>query len=282
MGGIQVKELLTAGVHFGHPVKRSNPKMKPYVFGARNGVYVIDLQKTSRFFASASRFVKGVIAQGQHILFVGTREPIRDLIKHEAMRCGMGYVNQRWLGGTLTNFQTIRKSLETLRRLETGKAEDGWSALSKKEIGQLDKELVRLNRNLEGIKTMATLPGALFVADTRTDTIAIHEANRLGIPVLGIVDTDCDPDLIQFPIPGNDDAIRSIRLLTSRITDAILEARLALEPFPADGAPTETLPSGAEFAAVHEGNGGLEIFPGPGSSPPAQSATPEGSSPTPA
>ncbi len=273
MDGVPIKELLTAGVHFGHPVKRWNPKMKPYIFGARNGVYVIDLQKTSRFFAAACRVVKEVIAQGQHVLFVGTREPIRDLIKHEATRCGMGYVNQRWLGGTLTNFQTIRKSLETLRRLETGKAEDGWTALSKKEVGQLDKEMARLNRNLEGIKAMATLPGALFVADTRTDTIAVHEANRLGIPVLGIVDTDCDPDLIQFPIPGNDDAIRSIRLLTSRIADAILEARAALEPFPPEGAPTETMPPGAELPAALEGIGSLEMSPGPGASPPEGSPT---------
>ena len=222
---IEIKELLSAGVHFGHLVKRWNPKMKRFIFGARNGVYIIDLQKTCRGFAAAGRFIQETVAQGQNVLFVGTREPIRALIKDEATRCKMFYVNQRWLGGTLTNFQTIRKSIETLKRLEAGKADDGWAALPKKEIGHLEKEMLRLNHNLEGIKAMTTLPGALFVADTRTDNIAVREANRLGIPVIGIVDTDCDPDLIQFPIPGNDDAIRSIRQVTSRIADAICESQ---------------------------------------------------------
>ena len=217
-----MKELLEAGVHFGHQTKRWNPKMKKYIFGKRNGIYIIDLQKTLKLFKEASGFIADLAGQGKRILFVGTKRQAQDAILEEANRCGMFYVNNRWLGGTLTNFSTVRRSIERLKELEAilGDAE---KELSKKERAQLDHEREKLQKNLIGIREMDALPDALFVIDPKKEYIAVKEAKKLGIPVVGIVDTNCDPEDIDFVIPGNDDAIRAIRLFTQKIADAVLE-----------------------------------------------------------
>jgi small subunit ribosomal protein S2 len=217
-----MKELLEAGVHFGHQTKRWNPKMKKYIFGKRNGIYIIDLQKTLKLFKEASAFIADLAGQGKRILFVGTKRQAQDAILEEANRCGMFYVNNRWLGGTLTNFSTVRKSIERLKEIESllGDAE---KEMSKKERAALDREREKLQKNLIGIREMDGLPDALFVIDPKKEYIAVKEAKKLGIPVVAIVDTNCDPEDIDYVIPGNDDAIRAIRLFTQKIADAVLE-----------------------------------------------------------
>ena len=229
MPGIAIKDLLEAGVHFGHQTKRWNPKMKQYIFGERNGIYVIDLSKTAKRFEEAETYLTNLAADGRTILFVGTKRQAQDVIAEEAVRCGMFYVNQRWLGGLLTNFITIQRSLGRLRDLEAMEADGRYESLSKKEIARSEKEKKKLLKNLEGIRHMSRLPHAVFMVDTRKEKIAVDEARKLKIPVIGIVDTNCDPDEIDYVIPGNDDALRSIRLFVSKIADAILEGRALRE-----------------------------------------------------
>lgn len=223
MAVIRMKELLEAGVHFGHQTRRWNPKMKSYIFGARNGIHIIDLQKTVRLFRTTYEFVTKIVSEGYSVLFVGTKKQGRDSIVEESERCGMFYVVNRWLGGTMTNFQTIRKSIARLRELEMMKEDGTINRYKKKEILMMDKELAKLNKNLGGIKDMDELPGAIFVVDPKREKIAVKEARRLDIPVIAIADSNCDPDEIDFIIPGNDDAIRAIRLICSKIADACIE-----------------------------------------------------------
>ncbi|MGD2149851.1 MAG: 30S ribosomal protein S2 [Desulfobacterales bacterium] len=225
MAYITMKELLESGVHFGHQTKRWNPKMKPYIFGARNGIYIIDLQKTVRMFRTVYDFVVDTISGGKMLLFVGTKKQARDSIYEEANRCEMFYVHNRWLGGMLTNFQTIKKSIERLNYLNTIVNDGSINLFPKKEGLKLEKERVKLDNNLGGIRTMNDLPGALFVVDPKNEAIAVREGRRLGIPIIAIVDTNCNPDEIDYIIPGNDDAIRAIRLITSRIADACIEGK---------------------------------------------------------
>ena len=225
MTPIAVKDLLEAGVHFGHQTKRWNPKMKEFIFGERNGIYIIDLGKTARRFHEAEEFVSNMAAEGRTVLFVGTKRQAQDAIAEEAQRCGMFFVNQRWLGGLLTNFTTIQRSLGRLRELEAMSTDGRYESLSKKEIARIEKEKRKLQKNLDGIRHMSRLPDALFVVDTRNEQIAVDEARKLKIPVIGIVDTNCDPDQVDFPVPGNDDALRAIRLFASRMADAVLEGR---------------------------------------------------------
>jgi small subunit ribosomal protein S2 len=222
---IAMKDLLEAGVHFGHQTKRWNPKMKEYIFGERNGIYIIDLGKTVKLFKEAEEFVTNLAADGRTILFVGTKRQAQDVIAEEAVRCGMFFVNQRWLGGLLTNFNTIQRSLGRLRDIESMSTDGRYDSLSKKEIARLEKERRKLEKNLEGIRGMARLPDAVFIVDTRNEKIAVDEARKLKIPVIGIVDTNCDPDEVDFRIPGNDDALRAIRLFAARIADAVLAGR---------------------------------------------------------
>ncbi len=223
MSSISMKELLEAGVHFGHQTKRWNPKMKPYIFGARNGIYIIDLQKTVRYFKSAYSYVKDTAEQGTTVLFVGTKKQAQDSIAEEALRCGQYYVNQRWLGGMQTNFSTVKQSIERLKKLDTMFEDGTIDAYTKKEALKMNKEREKLEKVLGGIKNMTKLPGLMFVIDPKNEEIAVQEAKTLGIPVVAIVDTNCDPDMIDYVIPGNDDAIRAIRLLTAKIADAIIE-----------------------------------------------------------
>jgi small subunit ribosomal protein S2 len=225
LSGIALKDLLEAGVHFGHQTKRWNPKMKQFIFGERNGIYIIDLAKTAKLFRDAEQFVSSLAADGRTVLFVGTKRQAQDAIAEEAQRCGMFFVNQRWLGGLLTNFSTIQRSLARLRDLEAMETDGRYESLSKKEIAQIEKEKRKLQKNLEGIRNMSRLPDALFVVDTRKEKIAVDEARKLKIPVIGVVDTNCDPDEVDYVIPGNDDALRAIRLFASRIADAITAGR---------------------------------------------------------
>lgn len=222
MAQITMKELLEAGVHFGHQTKRWNPKMKPYIFGARNGIYIIDLQKTVRMFRNSYDFVCDTVAKGKSVLFVGTKKQARDAVYEEANRCEMFYVHNRWLGGMLTNFQTIKKSIDRLNYLNTIMNDGTINLFPKKERLKLGKERVKLDNSLGGIRNMNGLPGVIFVVDPKNEAIAVREGRRLGIPIVGIVDTNCDPDDIDYVIPGNDDAIRAIRLITSRIADACI------------------------------------------------------------
>jgi small subunit ribosomal protein S2 len=223
MSSISMKELLEAGVHFGHQTKRWNPKMKPYIFGARNGIYIIDLQKTVRYFKTAYNFVKDSVQNGNTVLFVGTKKQAQDSVAEEAVRCGMHYVNQRWLGGMLTNFSTVKQSIDRLKRIDVMFEDGTIEAYPKKEMLKFEKERAKLQKILGGIKGMHKLPGLMFVIDPKNEEIAIQEANKLGIPVVAIVDTNCDPDPIDYVIPGNDDAIRAIRLLSSKMADAVIE-----------------------------------------------------------
>jgi small subunit ribosomal protein S2 len=225
LAAIAMKDLLEAGVHFGHQTKRWNPKMKEFIFGERNGIYIIDLGKTVKLFQQAEEFVSRLAAEGRTILFVGTKRQAQDVVAEEAQRSGMFYVNERWLGGLLTNFATIQRSLGRLRDLETMATDGRYETLSKKEIARSEKERRKLLRNLEGIRGMSRLPDAVFVVDTRKEKIAVDEARKLKIPVIGIVDTNCDPDEVEYVIPGNDDALRAIRLLVSRIADAAISGR---------------------------------------------------------
>ena len=242
MPAVTMKELLEAGVHFGHQTRRWNPKMKPYIYGARNGIYIIDLQQTVKMFDEVYQFIVRTVSQGEEVLFVGTKRQAQATIEEQAQRCGMPYVNHRWLGGTLTNFKVIRTSVERLKKIEEMAAEGKLDLLPKKEVLRVQREYAKLERNVGGIKNMERLPGALFVVDPNHEEIAVREARKMGIPVVAIVDTNCDPDMIDYIIPGNDDAIKAIRLFTTKIADACIEGRemhqklLRVEPEVAAGA----------------------------------------------
>jgi small subunit ribosomal protein S2 len=229
MAYITMKELLEAGVHFGHQTKRWNPKMKPYIFGARNGIYIIDLQKTVRMFKDVYDFVVETVAKGKAVLFVGTKKQARESVYEEANRSEMFYVHNRWLGGMLTNFQTIKKSIDRLNYLNNIENDGSINLFPKKERLKLSKERIKLDSSLGGIRNMRGTPGAMFVVDPKNEAIAVREGHRLGIPIIAIVDTNCDPDDIDYIIPGNDDAIRAIRLITSRIADACIEGNRRYE-----------------------------------------------------
>ena len=223
-----MKELLESGVHFGHQVKRWNPKMKRYIFGERNGIYIIDLQKTLKGLEEAYNFVRQMSATGAGALFVGTKKQAQDAVMEEAKRASAFYINQRWLGGMLTNFLTVKKSIERLKKIEAMKEDGTMNLLPKKEVSSLEKERAKLEKNLSGIKEMTTLPGLLFIIDPKKERIAIAEARKLSIPIVAVVDTNCDPDEVDYVIPGNDDAIRAIKLLTSKMANAVMEGREAL------------------------------------------------------
>src|SRR5580692_3169985 len=246
-----MKELLEAGVHFGHQTRRWNPRMKEYIFGERNGIYIIDLQKTLKLFKDAMRYVGEVAAQGKTVLFVGTKRQAQEAVAEEATRCNQYYVNQRWLGGLLTNMSTVQKSIKRLKELDAMAAEGNWDGRAKKEIIRLERERKHLNQNLAGIKDMNGLPDILFVIDSNKEAIAVDEARKLGIPVVAVVDTNCDPEKVDYVIPGNDDALRAIRLFTTKVADAVYEGRqLATEQDfvpekiaeSADEAPVEEMP----------------------------------------
>ncbi len=225
MVSVTMKELLEAGVHFGHQTKRWNPKMKEYIFGQRNGIYIIDLQKTIRVFKDALQFIRGVAESGKEVLMVGTKKQAQDIVRELSLKCESSYVNQRWLGGLLTNFSVIRGSVEKLIELDEMKEDGRWGLLSKKEQSKLEKVFRKLSKNIGGIKNMLELPGALFVIDSTKEEIAIFEARKLNIPVVAVVDTNGDPENIDHPIPGNDDAVRAIELFTSKISEAIIEGK---------------------------------------------------------
>jgi len=250
---ISMKELLEAGVHFGHQTKRWNPKMKEYIFGERNGIYIIDLQKTLKLFKEAMRFVGEMASQGKNVLFVGTKRQAQEAIAEEATRCQMFYVNQRWLGGLLTNNTTIQRSIKRLKELDA-LAADGYTGRSKKEITRLERERKHLQMNLAGIRDMPGLPDYLFVIDSNKEEIAVREARKLGIPVVAVVDTNCDPDMVDYPIAGNDDALRAIRLFASKIADAVIEGRalateqeFAAERIVTDETPIEEIPEYTQY-----------------------------------
>jgi len=250
VANIQMKELLEAGVHFGHQTRRWNPKMKPFIFGKRNGIHIVDLQKTLHHFEDSAEFIRDLAANGRNVLFVGTKRQAQDAIREEAERCGMFYMNHRWLGGTMTNFRTIRKSIQRFKEIEEILSNED-SHLTKKERIHLERQRRKMDRAFGGIKDMEDLPDALFVIDTVHEHIAIKEANRLGIPVVAVVDTNSDPEEVDFPIPGNDDAIRAIRLFTSRIADNILEGlNLADERFVGDD---DEAAAPAEISVEEEG-----------------------------
>jgi small subunit ribosomal protein S2 len=251
MSYINMKELLEAGVHFGHQTKRWNPKMKPYIFGARNGIYIIDLQKTIELFDKAFEFIRKVSSGGGSILFVGTKKQAQESIGAEAERCGMFYVNERWLGGTLTNFVTIRKTIDRLKKLEALLSAETVDSLPKKEVAGLVSQREKLTRNIGGIKEMVDLPDCIFMVDPKKERIAVSEANKLHIPIVAIVDTNCNPDKIDYVVPGNDDAIRAIRLFSSRMADAILEGKQETGVGPADEAKKDE-PVKAEPAEERE------------------------------
>ncbi len=244
MTSIAIKDLLEAGVHFGHQTRRWNPKMKPYIFGTRNGIYIVNLSLTATLFGEAEAFVRDLAANGKTVLFVGTKRQAQDIVAEEARRCGMFFVNQRWLGGLLTNFVTIQRSIARLRDLEA-MAEDGrYETFSKKEIARKEKEKRKLHKNLDGIRHMARLPDAVFVVDTQKEKIAVDEARKLKIPVIGIVDTNCNPDDVDYVIPGNDDALRSLRLFLSRIAEAAIAGRGLRDA--AQNAPLDASPGAAD------------------------------------
>lgn len=225
MGVVSMKNLLEAGVHFGHQTRRWNPKMAKYIFTERNGIYIIDLQKTVKKLDEAYNFVREIAENGEEILFVGTKKQAGDSVKEEAERCGMHYVNARWLGGMMTNFKTIRRRIQRLEQLRTMQEDGTFELLPKKEVVKLNLEIEKLEKFLGGIKNMKKLPGALFIVDPRKERIAVAEAKNLGIPIIAIVDTNCDPDEIDYVIPGNDDAIRAVKLIAGAMADAVIEAR---------------------------------------------------------
>ena len=229
MPAISMKELLEAGVHFGHQTKRWNPKMKEYIFGERNGIYIIDLQKTLKMFKDAARFVGEMAAQGKNVLFVGTKRQAQEAVSEEAKKCGAFFVNHRWLGGTLTNWATLQKSIKRLKLLKAMTEDGRMEQLSKKERARLDREMKHLFQNLEGIENMTQLPDAMFVIDSNAEEIAVKEARRMGVPVVSVVDTNCDPDVVDWIIPGNDDALRAIRLFTSKISESVAEGKAAYQ-----------------------------------------------------
>ncbi len=283
MVSVTMKELLEAGVHFGHQVRRWNPKMKEYIFGERNGIYIIDLQKTQRMFRDALGFVSNAIAEdrGKTVLFVGTKRQAQDAVREEAERAGQYYVNQRWLGGLLTNFQTVQKSIKRLKELETMQTDGRYEKLTKKERIKLDREREGLNKNLSGIKSMNRLPDIVFIIDVRKEEIAVAEANRLGIPIVAVVDTNCSPEGIDYVIPGNDDALRAVRLFASRIADSILEGQQIAteggvvaqsEADAAEGDAAATAEAGTESAG--EPTGATASVNEPIATPPATVAVP--------
>ncbi len=247
---VTMKELLEAGVHFGHQTKRWNPKMKEFIFGERNGIYIIDLQKTYRLLQEALQHVQELAAQGRIILFVGTKRQAQEAVAQEAQRCGMPYVNERWLGGLMTNFVTVRKSLDRLKELEMVAGDSRQERLTKKELARLEKERLKLEKNLLGIKGMKSVPDAVFVIDTRKEAIAVKEARKLKVPVIGIVDTNCDPDEVDYVIPGNDDALRAIKLFAGRMADAILAGRGLREARAAESTAADKASAPAEDEAA--------------------------------
>jgi len=277
-----MKELLEAGVHFGHQVRRWNPKMKEYIFGERNGIYIIDLQKTQRMFREAIAFVTNLIAEdkGKTVLFVGTKRQAQDAIREESEKCGQYYVNQRWLGGLLTNFQTVQKSIKRLKDLESMQTDGRYEKMTKKERIKLDRERESLNKNLSGIKSMNRLPDVVFIIDVKKEEIAVAEANRLGIPIVAVVDTNCSPEGIDYVIPGNDDALRAVRLFASRIADAIVEGNqiateggvVATEPVE-DGGEGEAGPDEGAAGGALAAEVGSEVNNGGVSNGEAQSAS---------
>lgn len=271
MASVTMKELLEAGVHFGHQIRRWNPKMKEYIFGERNGIYIIDLQKTQRMFRDAIQFVTNMVGEdrGKTVLFVGTKRQAQDAIREEAERAGMYYINQRWLGGLLTNFQTVQKSIKRLKDLEAMQTDGRAEKLTKKENIKLDRERESLNKNLSGIKSMTRLPDIVFIIDVRKEEIAVAEANRLGIPVVAVVDTNCSPEGIDYIIPGNDDALRAVRLFASRIADAVLEGQQMI----AEGAEAAAEGDGASQTEATEGDGD-----GGGATKPRRSASADNTS----
>jgi len=250
---ITMKELLEAGVHFGHQTKRWNPRMKEFIFGERNGIYIIDLQKTLKMFKEASKFVQDLAADGKIVLFVGTKRQAQDAIAEEAQKCGMFYINQRWLGGLLTNWVTVQKSVKRLKELDDMATDGRYELLPKKEVIKLERERKHLQANLAGIKNMSRLPDAIFVIDSNKEQIAVREARKLGIPVVAVVDTNCDPSEVDYVIPGNDDALRAIRLFTSKISESIAEgAQLMTDKQVADMQAATTEAQAAEEAVADE------------------------------
>lgn len=249
MQALTMKELLEAGVHFGHQAKRWNPKMKKYIFGERHGIYIIDLQKTLKKFKQAYEFARQISAENKSVLFVGTKKQAQDVIAEEALRSGMFYVNHRWLGGMLTNYETIKKSIDKLRQIENMSKDGTYDKFTKKEVSRSEKMREALDKTLGGIKEMNGRPGAVFIVDVKKEAIAVKEAQRIKIPIIAVVDTNCDPDGITYPIPGNDDAIRSIRLITSRIADAVLDGRRPTLVVPA-GEVSQPAGAGQEVSAA--------------------------------
>ena len=254
---ITMRELLEAGVHFGHQTRRWNPKMAPYIFTKRNGIHIIDLSKTIPLFKIAWEFVRDEVAKGADILFVGTKKQAQAIIEEQAQRCGAYYINERWLGGLLTNFQTVRKSIEKLKKLERMEAEGAFDILPKKEVVRLKKKKEKLEKYLKGIKDMEKIPDIIYVVDTVREELAVKEAKKLGIPVVAIADTNCDPDLIDYPIPGNDDAIKAINLITTKIADAVLEGKSMREATVEEGGEIESVE--AEMLKKAEEEGVAEI-----------------------
>jgi small subunit ribosomal protein S2 len=242
---VTMKELLEAGVHFGHQVKRWNPKMKEYIFGERNGIYIIDLQKTQRLFKEAIKFVTQQAIEGKTFLFVGTKRQAQDAVEEEARRCGQFYVNQRWLGGLLTNFQTIQKSIQRMKDIEAMRADGRFEQMTKKERLKLEREHAALAKNLSGIRDMARLPDVIFIIDPSKEEIAVREANRLGIPIVALVDTNCNPDGIDYIVPGNDDALRAVRLFAQKMADAIIEGQQMAKQAEAQEPPAEEVAAAA-------------------------------------
>ncbi|NJC86954.1 MAG: 30S ribosomal protein S2 [Desulfuromonas sp.] len=250
MSQITMKQLLEAGVHFGHQTRRWDPKMKPYIFGARNGIYIIDLQKTVRYFKTAYNFLREVSQHGEKVLFVGTKKQAQEAILEEAARAGQFYVNNRWLGGMLTNFSTIKRSIDRLKKIEVMAQDGTYDLLTKKEVLQLEREKAKLEKSLGGIKGMNRLPGAIFVIDPKKENIAVKEARKLGIPVVAVVDTNCNPEEIDYIIPGNDDAIRAIRLFAQKMADACVDGAAAREEDLRADVAVEAAPAVAEELAA--------------------------------
>jgi len=299
LANITMKELLEAGVHFGHQTKRWNPKMKEFIFGERNGIYIIDLQKTLKMFKEASKFVADLTADGRTILFVGTKRQAQDAIAEEATRAGSFYINQRWLGGLLTNWVTVQKSVKRLKELDEMATDGRYELLPKKEVIKLERERKHLQANLAGIKNLSRLPDAVFVIDSNKEQIAVREARKLGIPVVAVVDTNCDPTEVDYVIPGNDDALRAIRLFASKIADSVVEgsqllndkqaadlaagvgeaqqAEAAAVEEPVEGSPE--LPSGPEFPGEANENISMEEVLGPGTRKKAAAAEPAAETP---
>ncbi len=260
MATITMKELLEAGVHFGHQTKRWNPKMKEYIFGERNGIYIIDLQKTLKMFKEASRFVQELATDGRIVLFVGTKRQAQDAIAEEATKCGAFYINQRWLGGLLTNWVTVQKSVKRLKELDEMATDCRYELLPKKEVIKLERERKHLQANLAGIKNMSRLPDAVFVIDSNKEQIAVREARKLGIPVVAVVDTNCDPSEVDYVIPGNDDALRAIRLFTSKISESIAEgAQLMTDKQVADMTAATEQAQARELQQAEDAAAALEV-----------------------